>query len=153
MAIGFLVGFLTIGTVQAEMRVWTHAQYPGDPVKATGASEPWFDDFQKGWEESKRRGVPMVVFITMDRCLYCDAMKKDTWCDQSILEKLGGEFVPIRLHRDRDANLLSRIKVPAYPTTLLASPEGKVLAHRVGYQPPSAMHHVMQEIRSGVLRR
>lgn len=116
-------------------------------VSSISQSQPWCDDFQRGWDEAKRRGVPMVVFITSDHCVYCDAMKRDTWCDVSVASRLRRDFVPIRLHRDRDSALLSRIIIPAYPTTLIASPQGKVMAHRVGYQPPDRMHQLFSEVQ------
>lgn len=92
----------------------------------------------------------MVVFITSDRCVYCDAMKRDTWRESSVARRLSSDFVAIRLHRDRDSALLSRIHVPMFPTTLIASPRGKVMAHRVGYQPPSHMHQLLSEAEQRV---
>lgn len=117
-----------------------------------GESGPpiWYDDFDAGWRESKRSGLPMVVFITSDNCIYCDAMKKDTWCDGEILGQLRHDFVAIQLKRDRDSELLSRITVPSYPMTLVASPEGKVIDQRLGYQPPDQVRKLFSEI---MLRR
>ncbi len=106
----------------------------------------WYDDFDKGWRESKRRGLPMVVFITSENCIYCDAMKKDTWCNGEILGQLRQNFVAIQLKRGRDSELLSRIEVPSYPMTLVASPEGKVMEQRVGYQPPDQVRKLFSEV-------
>jgi protein disulfide-isomerase len=108
----------------------------------------WREDLSTGWQESKQRNVPMVVYITCDPCVYCDAMSEQTWCDRSIVGKLRGGFVPIRLDRDRDSKLLSRIRIPAYPLTLVASPNGKVLSHRVGFQPPDAIQNMLNEAQS-----
>ncbi len=117
------------------------------PVGHTGSSaEPaidWHEDFDAGWRAAKQSGRPMVIFITSRRCRYCDAMKRDTWTDGTIRSRLKNGFVAIRLSPDRNADILRRIHVPAYPTTLIGHPDGKVLAHKVGYQPPGALHQLL----------
>lgn len=113
-----------------------------------GLIEPlvtWHTDLQSGWRESKRLGVPMVIFITSEDCVYCDAMKQNTWCNQSIKQRLANKFVAIRLNPKRNGSTLDRIKIETYPTTLLGSPNGKVIAHRVGYQPPEALQAFLVE--------
>ncbi len=124
------------------------AEMPDPSRSSAGAATTapvWYDNFHEGWKESRRRGIPMVVFIASDHCIYCDAMKKDTWCDGAIMDQLRQSYVAIRLHRDRDSALLDRIVVPAFPTTLVASPEGKVISHRVGYQPPGEIRRLFAE--------
>jgi Thioredoxin-like len=127
--------------VSAELPGMLQSTKFGSPVAPV-----WYDSFDEGWRESKRRGLPMVVFITSDNCIYCDAMKKDAWCNDEVLSQLRKNFVAIRLQRDRDSAVLSRIKVPSYPMTLVASPEGKVLDHRVGYQPADQVRQLFSKI-------
>ena len=137
------------------------------PVASSPAEEPemltrssadtptirWHEDIQSGWRESRRRNVPMVIFITSEKCHYCDAMKKDTWCDSTVRSRIARDFVAIRLNPKRNSSTLSRIKVKMYPTTLIGVPQGKVVGHRLGYQPPEAMHQLLTESgRSGVIR-
>ncbi len=90
----------------------------------------------------------MVIFITTNDCAYCDAMKQNTWCDQQVLRRLAGKFVPIRLNPIRNRKTLDRIDVDTYPTTLLGSPRGKVIGHRIGYQPPAAVQSFLAEAQS-----
>ena len=106
----------------------------------------WHTDLDSGWRESKRRGVPMLIFITTDNCTYCSAMKKNTWCDATIQQRLANSFVGVRLTPARNAATLNRIKVPSYPTTLAGSPNGKIIGHRIGYQPPGELHQFLSEV-------
>lgn len=87
----------------------------------------------------------MVIFITSNRCSYCDAMKNSTWRDQSVLQKIRNGFVAIRLTPDRNGDDLKRIHVPAYPTTLVGTPKGRVVGHRIGYQPAGEVHTLLGE--------
>jgi protein disulfide-isomerase len=117
-------------------------------VAVDQATVVWHESLDAGWQESRRRGVPMVIFITSDRCHYCDAMKRDTWCDQSVRERLATDFVAIRLTPQINAQVLRRIKVSSYPTTLIGIPQGKIVDHRTGYQPPESMRQLLTSLRS-----
>lgn len=103
----------------------------------------WHNNFESGWAAAKDSGRPMIIFITSEHCRFCDAMKQNTLCDASIRSRLAEGFVPIILRPDKNAKVLARIPVTTYPTTLLAHPRGKVIAHRVGYQPPDRFHELL----------
>lgn len=103
----------------------------------------WHDNFETGWDAARRSGRPMLIFITSEHCQFCDAMKKNTLCDAGIRSRIAAGFVPIILRPDTNPSILARIPVTTYPTTLLAIPRGKVIAHRVGYQPPDRLHELL----------
>ena len=135
------VGLLTSAISFADMPSYR------DGIAAEQTSLVWHDDFNEGWQESRRRGVPMMIYITSDDCQYCEAMKRDTWCDESIREQLADGFVAIRLTPRNNARVLDRIRIPAYPTTLIGVPQGKIIDHRVGYQPPGSMRKLLSRVR------
>lgn len=108
----------------------------------------WHIELETGWEASKATGLPMLIFITSEQCAYCDAMKENTLCDPTVRERLFRRFIPIRLRPDANNRVLSRIKVTTFPTTLVAHPRGKVLAHRIGYQPVESFHELLSEVAS-----
>ncbi|TWT96501.1 thioredoxin family protein [Neorhodopirellula pilleata] len=114
------------------------------PLAATEELK-WFDTLESGWKAARDTGRPMVIFITSDHCQYCDVMKKNTLCEPSVRDRLLKRFIPIRLRPDSNAQVLSRVEVTAYPTTLVAHPRGKVLAHRIGYQPVEQFHEFLSE--------
>ena len=118
-----------------------------DGTYSQSASVVWHDDFDAGWEESRRRGLPLVIYITSDDCQYCEAMKRDTWCDKSVLARLASGFVAIRLSPRDNAQVLNRIDIPAYPMTLIGMPQGKIIDHRVGYQPPRMIHELLNKVK------
>lgn len=121
----------------------------------TGAQSrvTWHDSMKSGWAESKRRKVPMVIFITSGHCRFCDAMKRDTWCDREIGTRLASDFVAIRLTPELNASTLGRIKVETYPMTLIGTPEGKIIGKRIGYQPTGVIHRLLSKAHSQIKRR
>ena len=106
----------------------------------------WHTNLKSGWAEARKRNLPMVIFITSRRCHYCDAMKRNTWCNDQVQRNMAGKFVAIELTPERNEATLKRIKIPAFPTTLLGIPSGKVIAHRVGYQPPTELRGLLAEV-------
>ncbi len=123
---------------------------------STNRSPPlvrWHNTMSSGWAEAKRRQLPMVIFITSKRCRYCDAMKKDVWCDREISARLTTGFVAIRLTPQENSKTLNRIKIEAYPTTLIGTPEGKIIDQQVGYQPSPSVHQMLSRGSLAVRRR
>ncbi len=115
----------------------------------TKAREPgkvyWHTDFDAGWREAKQKNLPMLIYITSDNCTYCNAMKRNTWCNNAVESHVARGFVAIELKPNRNTKALSRIEVKTYPTTLLGLPAGKVLGHRIGYQPPAEMQKFLSK--------
>ncbi len=104
----------------------------------------WHDDLDEGWKAARESRRPMLIFITSDHCHYCDSMKQITWRNGGVQKRLQDDFVAIRLSPDRNAETLSRIRIPGYPTTLIGHPDGKILAHKVGYQAPAEISRLME---------
>lgn len=138
-----LTSSLALSTADAEMPGYVGSS--AAPASLADARIRWHDSLDSGWEESRRRNIPMVIYITTERCRYCDAMKRDTWCDYSVLHRVAKDFVAIRLTPQRNTATLNRIRIAAYPTTLIGIPEGKIIGRRVGYQPPAELHGLLSE--------
>ncbi len=142
MGLGSLLVLFSVSTVSAEMPRYVTSS--GVPER----SVVWHETLESGWQESRRRDLPMVIYITSENCKYCDAMKRDTWCEETVRHRLARGFVAIRLTPSRNSVTLSRIDVQTYPTTLLGIPEGKIIGHRTGYQPPAALHGLLSEAKN-----
>jgi hypothetical protein len=148
---GFLCCVVALVTTQLNA-IDAHAQSPVysmvQPV-VSGVIMPqrqeivWHENLESGWRESRRTGRPMVIFITSARCRYCDVMKNVTWRDNGVESRVGNEFVAVRLSPEHNPAELSRITVDVYPTTLVAAPQGKVIEHRKGFQPPELLHELL----------
>ena len=85
----------------------------------------------------------MVIYITAAQCRYCDAMKQATWQNRGIKNRVAEEFVAVQLSAERNERELNRIHVEMYPMTIVAVPQGKVVDHRKGFQPPELIHELL----------
>ncbi len=114
-------------------------------IAPTSSTIHWHDSMAAGWQESQRRKLPMVIFVTSQNCHYCDAMKRDTWQDAGIRRRISDEFIAIELTPDRNAEALRRIGVKVFPITLVGLPEGRIVSHRKGYQSAAALNDLLEE--------
>lgn len=154
----FLVG---LPATAEQPRVPVTAEQPATRLTSTAAAMStsqstgvkWHESIQSGWAESKRRSVPMVIFVTRSECRYCDAMKKETWCDDSIGKQLADDFVAIRLTPTQNAKELNRINVELYPMTLIGIPEGKIVDKKLGYQPAGEIRNLLAKARNRIKHR
>lgn len=124
----------------------------GDQVTASSPQIAWRTNLRLAWTEAAKRNVPMVIFITSDRCHFCDVMKRDTWSDDGVSQLVAGRYLAIELKPGRNAEALSQMEVPAYPTTLVATHDGKIVAHRVGYQSAMEMRSLLAEAEASQRR-
>jgi len=68
----------------------------------------WHTTLEAGWQESRTRNLPMVIFITSERCHGCDLMKRDTWWEESVRSRMRNGFVAISLSPSRNSRTLNR---------------------------------------------
>lgn len=138
-------GVVLLAAIAAGGNGW--AQSPGYPSSHVATRLPrgivWHDNLDSGWRESQRTGRPMVIFITAARCHYCDAMKQATWRNLGIERRVNNEFVAVQLSPEHNPQELSRITVEVFPMTIVAVPQGKVIGHRKGFQPPERLHELL----------
>ena len=93
-------------------------------------------------------GQPILAYATSDNCGYCRKMERDAWSNPKIVHQVASGFVPLRLHARRDAKLIAKLRVRAYPTTVLVSPEGRVIAGAQGYLPAERLEGLLSSIRT-----
>ena len=90
----------------------------------------------------------MVIYITTSKqCKYCDAMKRDTWCDETVRHRLARGFVAIQTDTEKKlGNFRIELKCMTYPTTLVGVPEGKIIGHRIWLSTTGgALHGLLSE--------
>jgi thioredoxin-like negative regulator of GroEL len=85
--------------------------------------------------ESER---PLLIEFHTTWCEACERMRKTTWLDDRVV-KLVDRFIALSVDGDRNANLVSRYDVTAYPTIVFAEPGGQPILVLLGYQNAGAM--------------
>jgi thioredoxin-like negative regulator of GroEL len=93
----------------------------------------WRTDYNAARKEAQEKGLPLLVEIGSDNCTHCVKQDATTFRDPGIVALLNGHFVPIRVDGNREPALVEALRVQVYPTTVVAAPDGRVLAFIQGY--------------------
>lgn len=108
-------------------------------------------EWQRSLTEAKRvaqeSGKPMLIFVTSAGCRYCTQMKQTTLVDPVLVEEVNETFVPAYLDAGQNADVVRSLGIQAFPTTLLATPDGKVREMVRGYVGVDALRKRMRDLR------
>ena len=110
----------------------------------------WHNDVETAWKATQEHRRPLLVFVTKDRCFYCVQMKERTYADASVAGTIRGSFVPLVLDGGGNSPLLKDLKVTAYPSTFVISPQAVILDRMDGYVPPDAFASRLNSLRPQV---
>jgi len=94
-------------------------QWKSDPAEAHRLARQW--------------NRPMLLLITMDGCFYCTKMKQSTYRDAVLASDITNHFVAARVDSKQYATLARELGVQVYPTTVIISPDYKVVDVIRGY--------------------
>lgn len=104
----------------------------------------WHRDVGEAWKATQSGTRPMLLFVTMDGCTYCQKMKHETYADDGVKAALRESFVAAAAQAENNPSLVRRFNIESYPTTIIFAPNGKVLDSIVGYIGPKQMQRRLQ---------
>lgn len=107
---------------------------------AEPVADPWYQDADVAWQITKSTHRPLLLLATTDGCLYCDQMKRETLSNRAILTELEQTFTLATVKDSDKPSLIRKLQIATYPTTVIISPEGRVLDRIEGYLPPQKFH-------------
>ena len=107
-----------------------------------------WSELSKGWETAQKQQRPLMLFITMDGCTYCDLMKAQTLSDPTVVQAIHTGFVPAIANRTQRPDLVRKLGVTTFPTTLIISPQRKVLGLMKGYVSSAELKAKLDSIRA-----
>lgn len=93
----------------------------------------WRTDYDAARKEAIEKGLPLFVVIGTENCYYCRKLEAGPFRDEAIQKQVGGNFVALKIDANAEPNLARALKVQAYPTLVLASPDGKIHNFIEGY--------------------
>ncbi len=117
------------------------------PAPSVGQDDNWHTSVEQAALESQRNGKKILVYVGAESCPYCRMMERDTWTDERLVKTLSAEFVLLKLSAEDDPELIDRLRVKSFPTTLFYSKERKLIARMQGYARPSDLFDAISELR------
>ena len=106
-------------------------------LTAQSAEVNWPNDLEAAWQTAVKQDRPLLVFLDMDNCAFCQKMQTQTLTDPHVAALVHGAFVPVALHRKQAAGLIQRLQVRAFPTTVIISPHSRLVDRIDGFLAPN----------------
>lgn len=106
----------------------------------------WRTSYAEAAEEAVEREKPILIEFTATWCGACRQMQQLTFSNQRLIEYVDSAFVPLVLDADEYSELVSGFRVEAFPTTLVVSPELKILKRFTGYQSASNLLPGLEQV-------
>jgi thioredoxin-related protein/outer membrane protein assembly factor BamD (BamD/ComL family) len=110
----------------------------------------WRNDYNAARKESQEKGLPLVIDFGTENCVWCVRQDQTTFREPTIVGLLNQKFIALKVDGNREAALAQMLRIQVYPTLVLASPEGKILATLEGYQDASRLHDHMKRVLASV---
>jgi thioredoxin-related protein len=110
------------------------------------ARRAWIRDVDQALQEAESQQRPVLLFVSMDRCKYCQQMAQTTLRDLQVRQAIGTHFVPAVIKNSDRPDLMRELQIQSFPTTLIVSPHGKVLQEMKGYVDASKFHQQLLKV-------
>ncbi len=100
--------------------------------------------YPAAWKAAQESNRPILIFVSMPNCHYCVKMKKQVLRIPHVKQMVAESFETLHADRYANAKLISKLKIKWYPTTVLVSPNNKVLDVIEGYAEVSPFKNRLQ---------
>jgi thioredoxin-like negative regulator of GroEL len=106
---------------------------------AAGQELRWRADYAAARKDAAAAGRPLLLDFSAEWCGPCKRMDATTFRDPAVAAAVTARTIPVRVDADRDAWLVKAAGVQAFPTLLLLSADGKVIARHEGFADAAAV--------------
>jgi len=93
----------------------------------------WHRDVGQAFKVAQAEQKPVILFLSMNGCTYCDKMIQTTLSDLTVRKAIGSGYVPAAIKASERPDIVRQLRVRSFPTTVLVSPTGQVLEQLTGY--------------------
>jgi thioredoxin-related protein len=104
----------------------------------------WRTDFNQARQEAKERNRPILLLIRTKDCQWCDKLEPVLRDDPGLASLLANDWVPVRLFAEKNRALTEYLTIDAFPTIVLAAPEGRIFRYVTGYHKAAFLRDTMQ---------
>jgi thioredoxin-like negative regulator of GroEL len=110
----------------------------------------WRTDYNVARKEAKEKGLPLVLDIGTDNCLWCRKLEETTFRDPVVAGTLTKHFVALKINAEREPALANHLRITQYPTVVLADADGKILGTMEGYQEAGRFQENLQRALASI---
>lgn len=99
----------------------------------------WLGDYGEALRAAVSSQRPVWLQFTGPWCPNCHKMDKETFKNPRVIERLSSHFVTAKISCENDAELALSFGFTQLPSSVLISPDGKILARHEGFADPDKL--------------
>jgi thioredoxin-like negative regulator of GroEL len=116
-------------------------------AQAQEAGVKWRTDYHAARKEAEAKKLPLLIDFWRPACPPCEKMEHYTFRDPRILSALNEKFIPLKINGLEDTQLAGHLQINAFPTIVLASPDGRIAGDPlVGFKEADVLHDHLQRL-------
>jgi tetratricopeptide (TPR) repeat protein len=104
----------------------------------------WRGDYDRARKEAVDKGRPLFLSFHTEDCFHCRRLEAGPFKDPAVVGLVNERYIPLHVDGNRSPRLAEALRIQAYPTMIIASPDGKILAFIEGYQDARPLHDHLQ---------
>jgi protein disulfide-isomerase len=109
----------------------------------TGATDQplagWQTDPSEAWRSVQSDQRPMLLYFSMNQCVFCRKMERETLANAHVAEDIRNKFVAVSVAAEKNGELVKKFHVRTFPATVIVSPKLVVLDYMTGYVGPAEL--------------
>jgi len=125
--------------VIASLSSRTHTTQSSDTFEPIEKTLTWLGDYGEALRASVAAQRPAWIQFTGPWCPNCHKMDKETFRNPKVIERLSKHFVTAKISCENDAELALSFGFTQLPSSVLISPDGKILARHEGFADPDKL--------------
>ena len=99
---------------------------------------PWRAWSREALQEAQRSQRPVLLALSAVWCHWCHVMDETTYSDPAVIAFIQKNFIAVRVDADRRPDIDALYNQGGWPSTVILTPEGEVMAGAT-YLPPDEM--------------
>ncbi len=109
----------------------------------------WRADYKHARAEAGAKAMPLLLLLRSKHCPWCDKLENEMTADPEVSRMLACRVVPLKLYVERERELFAALHIDVFPTTVLASADGKILGSLKGFQKADTVRQALLKALQG----
>jgi thioredoxin-related protein len=113
---------------------------------ASSGEIKWYS-YEEGMALGKKLGKKVFIEFYADWCGFCRMMDVSTFKDASVIAILNRDFIPVKVHSDKEHDIALRYNIRALPNMAFISEDGTKISTVPGYIPSEKLVEILEEVK------
>lgn len=106
----------------------------------------WRSSLEVAEREVAATGKPMLIQMTAEWCTYCHRMLQTTYTNEEVIKLVNENFIPVQVDADKHADLVSSLRIKAFPCTAIITADLQQVRKINGFQKAAKFERMLTSV-------